>query len=254
MKKSYILFTLLTLLLAACNSQAENDEQQLEKEEVKGIQVDFELPEEAKVGETVMLQTTVTYGEDELVRDAEEMTFEYWNVEDENNTVEVEATNQEDGTYSAEVTFEEPGTYEIYAHTTARDIHSMPKKAITINGEETEHHEHESHEETEDTAHEHQHGFEITLNPLESISVNQEIDITVDLSMDEEPYENARVRYEIIPENSEKHDWIETEEINPGEYVNSHSFKEAGQAEMIVHVTDDSGLHEHEEFDIEIEE
>ncbi|WP_208590625.1 FixH family protein [Gracilibacillus suaedae] len=254
MKKIYILITLLTLLLVACNNQTENDEQ--EHEEVKGIQVDFELPKEAEVGESVSLQTTVTYGEDELVTDAEEMTFEYWNVEDEDNTVNVDATNHEDGTYSAEVTFEEPGTYEIYAHTTARDMHSMPKKSITINGEEAEHHDHESHDETESTEHEHehQHGFEIKLNPLESITVNQEKDITVELTMDEEPYENARVRYEIILENKAEHDWVETEEVDTGKYVASYSFEDAGQVEMVVHVTDDTGLHEHEEFEFEIEE
>ncbi|WP_018933092.1 FixH family protein [Gracilibacillus lacisalsi] len=251
MKKNYILITLLALLLAACNSQADDDEQH-EDEEVKGIQVDFALPEEAEVGESVLLQTTVTYGEDELVTDADEMDFEYWNVEDEDNTVHVDATNHEDGTYSAEITFEEPGTYEIYAHTTAREIHSMPKKAITITGEEMEHHDHESHEDTEE--HEHQHGFDIKLNPLEGLTVNQEEDITVELTMDQEPYENARVRYEIILENNEKHDWVETEEVDSGKYVASYSFKEAGQAEMIVHVTDDTGLHEHEEYDFEIEE
>ncbi|MFD2657029.1 FixH family protein [Gracilibacillus thailandensis] len=253
MKKNYILITLLALLLAACSSQAEDDDQH-EDEEVKGIQVDFKLPKEAEVGESVSLQTTVTYGEDELVTDAQEMTFEYWNVEDSDNTVHVDATNHEDGTYSAEVTFEEPGTYEIYAHTTAREIHSMPKKAITITGEETEHHDHESHEDTEEHEHEHQHGFDIKLNPLEGITVNQEEDITVELTMDEEPYENARVRYEIILENNEKHDWVETEEVDSGKYVASYSFKEAGQAEMVVHVTDDTGLHEHKEYDFEIEE
>ncbi|SFL34864.1 YtkA-like [Gracilibacillus orientalis] len=242
MKKRYILIILFTIALAACSSE----------EEVKGIHVDFELPKEAEVGESVPLQTTITYGEDELVTDAEEMKFEYWNVEDEDNSVTVEATNQEDGTYSTEVTFEEPGTYEIYAHTTAKAMHIMPKKAITITGEQQENQNHESHEETEDAEHEHQHGFEIKLNPLENITVSQEVDITVELSMDQEPYENARVRYEIIPKNGEKHDWIETEEVEPGEYVNSYSFKEAGQAEMVVHVTDDTELHEHEEFHFEV--
>ncbi|MGP4042063.1 FixH family protein [Gracilibacillus sp. D59] len=254
MKKRFIIIILCTLALTACASQAENDEQQQEDVEVKGIHVEFELPKQAKVGESVLLQTTVTYGEDELVTDAEEMKFEYWKVDDEKNTVSVEATNHEDGTYSSEVKFEEPGTYEIYAHTTAKGLHTMPKKAITITGEQQENHDQESQKEEANAEHEHQQEFEIMLNPLGEITVNQELEITIKLAMDQQPYKNARVRYEIIPENSEKHDWIETEEINAGEYVNSYTFKKAGQAKMIVHVTDDTGLHEHKEFQLEVNE
>ncbi|MGN8644505.1 FixH family protein [Gracilibacillus sp. HCP3S3_G5_1] len=250
--KNLILLISFFIFLAGC-SNAENHEHEA-TDEVKGIQVDFELPEEAEAGEAVLLKTTVIYGDDELVTDAEEMTFEYWNVEDEENTKTMEATNNEDGTYTAEVIFDEPGIYEIYAHTTAEGMHTMPKHSITINGETHEHHEQASHEETADEEHEHSHGFEIKMNPLEEITINKKVDIIVELSMDHEPYENARVRLEIITENSEKHDWIEAEENQPGEYVNSYSFQEAGHAEVVVHVTDDSGLHEHEEFHLEVTE
>ncbi|MDX8045871.1 FixH family protein [Gracilibacillus sp. S3-1-1] len=237
MKRGF-LFISIILVLVGC------------RDEVKGITVDFTLPETANTGESVLLETTVTYGEDELVTDAEEMTFEYWNTEDPDNTVHVDATNHHDGTYSAEVTFTEPGTFEIYAHTTARSMHSMPKKSITVEGEQLDDHHAEEHE----TEHAHQADFNLSLQPLDEITVGQSVDIAVELTMDQNPLTGTRVRYEIIPENSDKHDWIDAEETEDGFYHSTHSFEKAGHYKMVVHVTDDDGLHEHEEFHFDVEE
>lgn len=131
MLKKIWLFVIVVLisLFAACGSSDEI--QPNEDEELAVLEVDFQLPESADVGETVTLEATVTYG-DELVTDADQVDFEYWLEDDEENSTTIESTNHEDGTYSAEVTFEEEGVYSIYAHTTARDMHTMPLKQIAV--------------------------------------------------------------------------------------------------------------------------
>ncbi|RLL45496.1 hypothetical protein D8M04_08175 [Oceanobacillus piezotolerans] len=100
-------------------------------EELAALEVDFEVPETAEVGETVPLKATVYYG-DSLVIDAEEVTFEIWEQGLEEESIMLDTTNHQDGTYTAETNFEKDGIYEMYAHTTARDLHTMPKKTITI--------------------------------------------------------------------------------------------------------------------------
>ncbi|TMN22933.1 FixH family protein [Lentibacillus cibarius] len=136
MKKTIwtILVILAMAILAACGSGDNNNTEQGSdnvEEELKAIEVDFDVPETAEAGETVNLQATVTYG-DEKVTDAEEMEFEYWEKGKQDDSTMVDSTNNGDGTYTAEVTFDQDGVYEIYAHTTARDMHTMPKKSITI--------------------------------------------------------------------------------------------------------------------------
>ncbi|WP_339226504.1 FixH family protein [Oceanobacillus sp. FSL K6-2867] len=137
MKKIFGFVSILICIfaLAACGSNNNQAEGEVDSEdELLSLDVDFELPEQADVGETVELKATVTYG-DEMVTDADEVVFEHWLTGNEDNSTMVESTNHEDGTYTAKVTFEEGGVYEIYAHTTARDLHTMPKKSITIGGE-----------------------------------------------------------------------------------------------------------------------
>lgn len=112
-------------ILAACGDNSNDDE------ELKMLEVDFELPETAEVDEDVELKATVTYG-DEKVTDADQMEFEYWPEEDRDDSTFIDGENNEDGTYTAEVSFEEDGVYEIYAHTTAKALHTMPKKSIEI--------------------------------------------------------------------------------------------------------------------------
>lgn len=112
-------------MLVACNGDSE------QADELKMVEVDFELPEVADVDEEVELKATVTYGDDK-VTEADQMDFEYWEESNRDDSTFVEGENNGDGTYTAEVSFEEDGVYEIYAHTTAEGIHTMPKKSITI--------------------------------------------------------------------------------------------------------------------------
>lgn len=127
MKNKFGLISLIMTIaiLAACGDNS-ND-----SEELKMLEVDFELPETAAIDEDVELKATVTYG-DEKVTDADQMEFEYWPEEDRDDSTFIDGENNEDGTYTAEVSFEEDGVYEIYAHTTAEALHTMPKKSIEI--------------------------------------------------------------------------------------------------------------------------
>ena len=140
--KKWIMLVVFCLFLFGCSS--DNNEEAHEEDhhsddtheehsdhDVAGLEVDFPLPEQASVGETVELKAIVT-SNGEPILDAEEVDFEYWNVEDEDNTTHILGEHTENGEYVAEVTFTEPGTYEIYAHTTANGLHTMPKKSIEV--------------------------------------------------------------------------------------------------------------------------
>ncbi|MDC1542042.1 FixH family protein [Candidatus Pseudothioglobus singularis] len=139
-KKLGILFVSLALMvLAACGTDGEteheHDHSESSGEELTALEVDFEVPDTVQVGETVELKATVTFG-DELVEDADEVLFEVWPQGNEEDSWEVEGTHQGEGVYTAETTFEEEGTYEAYAHTTARDQHTMPLVSIEVESAE----------------------------------------------------------------------------------------------------------------------
>ncbi len=98
------------------------------------------------------------------VIDADEVDFEIWEMCDQDNSVHEQPTNNDDGTYTLEYAFEKDGIYEVYAHTTAHDMHTMPKKQIEVGAggeydcdenEAEEHHEHdEDHDDDDHEEHE----------------------------------------------------------------------------------------------------
>src|SRR5699024_1990525 len=123
LKRLLFLFILPAVLLFACSNN--------ENEELAFIEVDFVVTEEAiEAGETVELLANVTYGYD-IETDAV-VKYEVWLSGDQDNSETFEATNNGDGSYTADYTFEEAGTYEMYAHTDAQDMHTMPKKEVTV--------------------------------------------------------------------------------------------------------------------------
>ena len=67
------------------------------------------------------------------------------------------------------------------------------------------------------------------------------------------PNENAKFRYEIWNfDVSERHDLEDAEEGAPGEYSSSFVFAEKGTYTVQIHVEDDEGLHEHEDYEVEV--
>lgn len=133
-KLGFAFFILVLLITAACGTENGNETAE-DEEELTALEVNFEVPDSAVAGKTIELKATVSYG-DELVEDADEVLFEVWPEGNEDDSWEVEGIHQGDGVYIAETTFEEEGTYEAYAHTTARDQHTMPLISIEVgNGE-----------------------------------------------------------------------------------------------------------------------
>lgn len=120
-----IVMMLVVASLFACGGKEDDDLGGLVP-----LEVEFTVPETAAAGDTVELHAFVTYG-DENVTDAT-VKFEVWEVNDEDNSDMLEAENNGDGSYTIDYTFEEAGTYEMYAHTDAHDLHTMPKKQVIV--------------------------------------------------------------------------------------------------------------------------
>lgn len=130
MKNTFVFILALTLVvLTACSGN--NDEETNNSDELKALEVEFEVPETAEVNETILLKAIVTYG-DEMVEDADDVSFEYWEEGNQEDSTTVESINNRDGTYTAEITLENNGIFSIYAHTTARGLHTMPMKSVTV--------------------------------------------------------------------------------------------------------------------------
>lgn len=144
-KNILVLMTALVLtFLVACGDNKD------ESDELLSLDVDFIVPETVDVGEAVELKADVTYGDD-AETDAV-VKFEVWETGDEDNSDMLEAENNGDGTYTAEYTFEDDGVFEMYAHTDAQNLHTMPKKEITVgeggdygNEDEDDNEEHDDH-------------------------------------------------------------------------------------------------------------
>ncbi len=216
----FVLVVIIAIMaLTACGSDNKKD---TEEKTLEDLKVEFNLLQTAEVGQTVPLEANVTSNGDPIT-DAEEMTFEYWNVNDEENTTNVESTNQEDGTYTAEVIFNEPGTYEIYAHTTAGGLHTMPKKSITITGEKSAHSEDEaahdhSHEATNsEDGHTPSADVSIQFDKINEAKLKEETSLTVDVELGNEPLTDATVLFELI-DPDENHELLETDQVQEGTY------------------------------------
>lgn len=116
------------VILAACGN---NDDTNNYLDGLVVLEVGFDVPETLEVGETLVLEAVVTYG-DEIVDDADEVVFEVWEKGKQDESDRIDSKNNGDGTYTAEVTFDEDGIYEMYAHTTARAMHTMPKREVIV--------------------------------------------------------------------------------------------------------------------------
>jgi|SRR5690625_2298049 len=246
MKRNIWLFLIVLVLitLAACGNNDATDSEAPAEEELHELIVDFDVPETADVDETIEVKATVTYG-DEEVTDAE-VVFEYWEQGSEEDSTKVDAVNNEDGTYTTEIDFNHDSAFEMYAHTDAKELHTMPKKAIAVGDAEID-------ENAEEQEHYHAEGFDMHFTEPENVQAGEETDLVTNLEMDDAPFEEADVRYEIWSDNSDKHEWVDAEESDDGEYTAAHTFADAGTYYIQIHVEDDDGLHEHEEHEIEVE-
>ncbi|NLP49647.1 FixH family protein [Bacillus sp. RO1] len=265
MKKLILFISLLSLMiLAACGSTNNNENTNGNKDEVPSmVEVEIKLPEAVEPNQEVKIEALVTQGE-ENVDDASEVKFEVWKQGQEADHEMVVASNDGSGIYSIMKTFEEEGFYYVVAHTTARDMHVMPRVELTVGNpepseKEEEHeeeghsHDHETHEETDHNEHHgHESSLNMTLNPTDAVKANQEITLSTEIKEEDVALTDATVRFEIWHEDSEKHEFVDAKEVSDGVYEAKATMKESGLHYVQIHVEKDE-LHEHQQEELEVE-
>ncbi|WOV83305.1 FixH family protein [Sporosarcina jeotgali] len=257
MKKRHLaISTALIALLATGCAQNDEDTNASTDEEVSlvPISVDLTVPETGEAGETVQLSAAVTQG-DEKVTDANDVEYEIWEEGKKEDSWMVKSEQKTDGVYEADAKFDHDGLYHVQVHVTARDMHTMPMKEITIGaGAEAQ-----AATETEgEDSEEHHHGtegFSMHFMEPEDVKVNEPSMMMVHLQQGENPLEKARVRLEIVVnDKKDEAQWIDLSEDKAGQYTGEVTFETAGTANITVHVEGDEGLHEHETHEITISE
>ena len=132
MKKKWLFSTVaISFLLFGCgDDNAEVDT--LDNGEMPAeVMVEIQTAEHLAVDETVQLSAKVTQNGD-AVNDADEVKFEVWESGLRDNGKMLEGKLTEDGVYVVDYTFEHDGVYYMYAHTTARGLHVMPKQKLVV--------------------------------------------------------------------------------------------------------------------------
>ncbi|WP_397539907.1 FixH family protein [Rummeliibacillus pycnus] len=134
MKKMLISLALIAVVLAGCNnadtSKTDNSTSHNEGTAVE-VKVDIQTPEKEKVGKDIELVAHVTQG-GKNVDDADEVKFEVWESGNRDQGQMLEGKLDKDGIYKASTKFDHDGVYYMYAHTTARGLHAMPKQKIVV--------------------------------------------------------------------------------------------------------------------------
>src|SRR5699024_10743184 len=103
-----------------------------------------------------------------------EVVFEYWEQGNEEDSINVDAVNNEDGTYTAEIDFYHDGAFEMYAHTDAKELHTMPKKAVAVGDAKVD-------ENAEEQEHHHAERFEMQFKKMENVQSCEEKDLVTQL-------------------------------------------------------------------------
>ncbi|MCR2823850.1 FixH family protein [Lederbergia panacisoli] len=251
MKKTLwtISVSMLVLLLAACNSGTNNSS---EDDIPKIIEVSLEVQETADVNEEVPFKATVIQG-DEKVSDADEVVFEVWEEGEKDDSEMIDSVNNKDGTYEAKKAFDRDGLFTVQVHVTARGLHTMPKKSVTVGEGAKEEQAHEDHGHGDHEHGNHSEDFSMHFMKPDSIDRGKDTEFVVHLQDHDQPLEKARVRYEIWNDDiSDKHEWVDASETKAGEYSGKHVFNETGVYSIKIHVQNDEGLHEHEEYELEV--
>lgn len=258
MKKLIITLSVALGIITGCSSDEETSQKETVSPSLDIIEVSLKIPDNVNLNEEVLLQTHVIQGKDK-VDDADEVKFEISNAVNGENDMLI-AENNGNGTYSVKKTFDENGVYSITAHVTARSMHSMPSKEITVgdgvspsdqskSGEEdaashdTDHHSEASHQEHSH----HDSSLEITFNQETTFTLNQEVLLKTELKLNDTSFEGAKVRFELVPDNSEKAEWLDATETEKGVYTAPYTFTKIDSYHVQIHVNKEE-IHEHKIF------
>ena len=129
MKKWFLSLLAVPVLLVGCNEAVDTNE--AGSAMPQPVEVTILTEEKQPVGEKVKLSAQVNQGED-FVDDAEEVKFEVWESGLREDGVMLDGVLTKDGTYEVDFTFDHDGVFYMFAHTTARGMHIMPKKKIIV--------------------------------------------------------------------------------------------------------------------------
>lgn len=132
MKKWVLALVAVPFLLMGCGDKTKidtnNEPVDVEALEVK---VDILTPEKVEANEPVELAAHVSQNKED-VNDAESVKFEVWESGFRDDAQMINGELDADGVYHAETTFDHDGVYYMFAHTTARGMHVMPKQQIIV--------------------------------------------------------------------------------------------------------------------------
>ena len=131
MKKLFLTLAMTAVIVTGCGAEDDAVDTLGSGEVPVEVIVDVLTPEKLNAGESTTLEVKVTQG-GEVVNDADSVDFEVWEsgLRDEGTMLDGELT--EDGVYTAEYTFDHDGVYYMFAHTTARGMHVMPKQQFIV--------------------------------------------------------------------------------------------------------------------------
>nr|WP_281419761.1 FixH family protein [Evansella tamaricis] len=233
------------------------------------MDVELSMPEEGDPDTEIVIQALVTQGE-EKVNDASEVIFEIWKQGQKEESEFVDATEPiGDGVYEITYIFTEEYIYFVQPHVTARGMHMMPVGEIIIgdvpenlleeqdenthehdNGDHADHGEGHHH----DMDHSHHHeDLRVDWLTAENIEQSNQTELSVYVEWQDAPLRNGDIQFEIWQDGDERHTWLPAEESEEGTYVANHTFERTGDYNIQIHVEDDTGLHEHIQFVIQVD-
>ncbi|PZX04933.1 YtkA-like protein [Psychrobacillus insolitus] len=131
MKKTIAALVMVTMTLVGCSDKQVTEVNSQQEGTLEEVMVEFQTPTELAVNEEVALSVKVTQG-DEAVDDADSVEFEVWESGMRDASEMIDGQLTEDGVYEAKYTFDHDGVYYMFAHTTARGLHVMPKQELTV--------------------------------------------------------------------------------------------------------------------------
>ncbi|WP_042220715.1 FixH family protein [Oceanobacillus manasiensis] len=125
----FIMMTFLVSLsfLVACNF----GEDQATSDSTEAIQVEILIPGSIPLAKSTDLSVAITQGA-KTVKNADEVIFELWKENDQDNSERIEGKHEKDGLYNIEKNFEEEGIYYVQTHVTAKGMHVMPKLPFIV--------------------------------------------------------------------------------------------------------------------------
>lgn len=250
MKKFIVLLLSCFLIFMVGCSKGNQEKDNLDKQEK--IEVTILTPEKINPNAEISIEALVTQ-EGEKIEDADEVQFEIGKSGQDEKEM-INGKQKGNGVYSAKYTFKEDGTYNIVAHVTARDMMDMPQKEVIVGKPENAEgdlQQHQAGEGEPGNQDENESDISIDFTANETILVNKDITLSANIKTEKQPFNEARVRFEIWHENEEKHEFIETTEISSGKYNLTKKFATPGIYHVKVHYEKDD-IHGHQEESIEV--